>query len=282
MSSFRAATYEELWVLGTLVERRLTCGEAVERDGVIIACDRRDSELISRCEATLESMRALIDARFRVRLVAEASREETTATILLSDGDCAIVSDPGHLEDDLALLTRATRAGTRSPASAAADLPFVWSHGSAAVLLHEAIGHPLEAGQTSRLPSWLHVEIPMQTRRASFRDVPLHRMIAVNARQNDAPFAVPREHVEVMLVDGGSWDPLTDVVSIHITFAERIRGGEREALEPFTVVLPRDRVLSSLRGAEGEPVRYPGVICSREGQELFVASTAPRILTEPA
>jgi hypothetical protein len=35
----------------------------------------------------------------------------------------------------------------------------------------------------------------------------------------------------------------------------------------------------ALIGATGDPIRYPGVICSREGQEIFVGSHAPVMLT---
>ena len=31
----------------------------------------------------------------------------------------------------------------------------------------------------------------------------------------------------------------------------------------------------------GPPLRYPGVICSREGQELYVPSFAPLMVTDP-
>jgi hypothetical protein len=41
----------------------------------------------------------------------------------------------------------------------------------------------------------------------------------------------------------------------------------------------RQAIARALIGAEGHPQRYPGVICSREGQELFVASHAPVLLT---
>ena len=42
----------------------------------------------------------------------------------------------------------------------------------------------------------------------------------------------------------------------------------------------RAEIAASLSGASGEPIRYPGVICSREGQELYVASHAPVIITD--
>src|SRR5437870_2485920 len=41
----------------------------------------------------------------------------------------------------------------------------------------------------------------------------------------------------------------------------------------------RREIARALIGAEGRPQRYPGVICSREGQELFVASHAPLLVT---
>jgi hypothetical protein len=49
----------------------------------------------------------------------------------------------------------------------------------------------------------------------------------------------------------------------------------------FTISRSRAQIAASLSGAEGEPIRYPGVICSREGQELYVASHAPVMITGP-
>ena len=146
---------------------------------------------------------------------------------------------------------------------------FLWQNGSAAVLLHELIGHPLEHNVPSiNLPPWLHVDIPLANRRQTFRDIPLLRMQHVRATQHNAPFD-PETPVTITLVDSGSYDPLTDVVTLTIAAS---------SIGAFTITEPRDRFL--FIGAHGEPLRYPGVICSREGQELVVGSFAPVLLTE--
>lgn len=278
-SRLAVASCEELYYGGVLLERRLSCGEAVEREGRIEARDTRDAGLIARCDALLDAIRPRVDPRFRTRIVVEATSATAGATIVVSDGDHAVVSSPESLDEDVSLLSRAATAGPRErPGSA--NLPLVWRKGSASVLLHEAIGHPREHGLPSpELPPWLSVEVKLGERRASFRDVPLTRMSAVAVSQRDAPFVLPQERIDVHLVDGGSWDPLTDVVTARVSFAERIEGQHHVALAPFTISAPRDAVLQSLRGASGDPERYPGVICSREGQELFVASSAPALLT---
>src|SRR5438067_1789349 len=41
----------------------------------------------------------------------------------------------------------------------------------------------------------------------------------------------------------------------------------------------REQIAASIAGAIGEPIHYPGVICSREGQELAVGSFAPVMVT---
>lgn len=281
-SRFVAAIREELWVGGALVERRLSCGEAIERNGAIEARDARDATLIARCDELLDAIRPRVDARFRTRLVVEATDQAFRSTIVVSDGDCAVVSSPESLDADLSLLVRAAAAGRRERTEAS-TLPLVWRNGSGAVLLHEAVGHPREHGlPMPQLPPWLSVDVELAERRASFRDVPLMRMNAVNVTQSNAPFVLPPERIEVHLVDGGAWDPLTDGVTARVSFAEVVRGEQRVALPPFTITASREEVLQSLRGADGEPERYPGVICSREGQELFVASHAPVILMVPA
>ena len=50
-------------------------------------------------------------------------------------------------------------------------------------------------------------------------------------------------------------------------------------LAPFQIRVPRERVARAIVGASGEPLRYPGVVCAREGQELVVGSFAPLMIT---
>ncbi len=181
-------------------------------------------------------------------------------------------------------------------------LPILWRNGSAAVLLHEAVGHPAEhAAPGVKWPRWLRVndepsiavddcgdvprhvdlfkEAPSCARRESFRDVPLRRMTTLVVRQSGAPFEVPDEHIEVHLVAGGGYDALTDTVAINVSVADLVNDGKRHRIRPFTIREHRAAIAESLRGASGEPIRYPGVICSREGQEIVVGSYAPEIVT---
>ncbi|MDQ3281754.1 MAG: hypothetical protein M3Q69_10105, partial [Acidobacteriota bacterium] len=159
----------------------------------------------------------------------------------------------------------------------------LWRNGSGAVLLHEAVGHPAEHAQPPiELPQWLEVENPLTMRRASHRDVPLLRMNNLIARQRNAPFDLPKERIEVLLVDGGFYDPLTETVTIRIAAADLVEGDRVQRIAPFTIRDTRANIIQSLTGASGEPLRYPGVICSREGQELVVGSHAPLLLTRHA
>lgn len=277
---YAAAVRDELWVGGVLVERRLSFGEAHAREEWIVARDRSDAALVEQCNVLLSEMRPHVHPRFRTRLIAEATTDGSSSIIVVSEGDRSIVSTPLHVDRDVALLENAASRGTREGVVAEADLPLLWRNGSAAVLLHELIGHPMEhQWPAPELPPWLRVDVPMNLRRASFRDVPLHRMTAVMVSQRNAPFEEAGDRIEIELVEGGSWDPITDVVSIRVSHAERVAGDSRDTTAPFTIVAERERLLRSLCGAYGAPERYPGVICSREGQELFVASYAPVLLT---
>jgi len=276
LTRFAHAVREELWSRGRRVESRLSHGEAVEDANGITATDTRDDELVMLAEQELERLHAVMPPDALVRLVAEASTEAITATMTVRLNGLSIVTDPTHAATDIELL-RERSAANRSagfqpagpPASSRPVLPIVWKNGTAAILLHESHAHPLEHFLPPLpLPEWLHVEVPLQRRRATFRDIPLLRMQHVRVTQRDAPFALPEEHIEVHLIDSGAYDPLTDVVTLHIAAS---------SVGPFTITEPR----TSFRflGAEGEPQRYPGVICSREGQELVVASSAPTLIT---
>jgi hypothetical protein len=274
---------------GQLAERRLSCGAAVDDDGRIVATQTVDEELIGLCDGEIEQLRDNLDANARVRLVARARRVRgvvmTDKTMTITIGGVSIVGrDAGVLRRALAMPKTTDRT----------DLPIVWRDGSAAVLLHEAVGHAAEhEAAFVKWPAWLRVndvpdfalddvgneargadlrsEPPRCMRRESFRDVPLRRMTNVVVRQARAPFALPKEHIDVHLVAGGAYDPLTDVVTIHVTAS---------SAGAFTYRRTRAEVAKSLVGAKGAPLDYPGVICSREGQELAVGSAAPLIVTE--
>jgi hypothetical protein len=276
---FAIATRDELWLRGRLIERRLSHGEAFEDEHGIVATDARDDLLVAACDAAMEELRRCVIPDLRMRLVAEARLDGITSTITASQGVHSVVTDRVHLDADVALLRDAASA---TPSLVlhekdAADLPMLWRHGSAAVLLHEAAGHVAEHGRAPLLPEWLTVENPLALRRASFRDVPLPRMTNLVARQHGAPFVVPETRIEVLLVDGGAYDPLTDLVTLRISAADLVTADSAQRLAPFAFVRPRARL--NFLGAAGEPIRYPGVICSREGQELVVGSHAPLMVT---
>jgi hypothetical protein len=276
---FAVATLEELWSGGVLLERRLSHGQAIQQEGAIVADDTRDDALAEGCVAALDAMRAYVLPEARMRLIAEATGEGLTRTITVTLSGLSIVTSPEHLERDLETLRQCLPRGGAE--TAPGGVPLLWKNGSGALLLHEAAGHPLEHGHAdAQWPSWLHIDTPLAMRRATFRDVPLLRMTTVAARQTGAPFSLPAERIEVLLVDGGSFEPLTDVVTLRIAAAELVRGGEAVRLAPFELVDTRTSIAQSVRGGYGDPIRYPGVICSREGQELVVGSYAPLLLTE--
>jgi hypothetical protein len=274
--SFSSATRDELWSNGRVVERRLAHGTAFEDEHGIVATDVRDDALVAACDAAMDELRTFVAGDARTRLVVEALREGVTKTIVVTLANRSVVTTPEHCAHDVALL-RDCVDGDAMPVNA----PFLWTHGSGAVLLHEAIGHPLEHGQQAiELPSWLRVDVPLRPRRASFKDVPLLRMTDVIARQSGAPFALPERRIEIVLVDGGSYDPLTELVTLRIAAAKLVDGDNIRALAPFSIRESRETIVRSIVGATGDTLRYPGVICSREGQELVVGSYAPLLLTE--
>jgi len=260
LTTFSIAAIDELWLRGTLVERLLTHGRAEERGNEIVAVDARDDALVAECEQAMTRLRAAMprDAE-RVRLVA---RSDSEPTMSIEIGGISIVTTPEFVAADVQLLRQPPAPRPLRPA------PCVWHHGSAAVLLHEAIGHPRELGMPEiEWPNWLLIDCPMAMRRASFSDVPLRRMTRVVVSHEDAPFALPSPRIDVHLVRGGAYDPLTDVVTIDV------------AVPRFTIRATRAQIAAAIAGARGEPLRYPGVVCSREGQELVVGSFAPLLVT---
>lgn len=276
MTRFAHAVREELWSRGRLLESRLEHGEAVEDAHGIIATDARDDALVAACERALDQLRAVVPHDALVRLVAEAGTEGVSSTMTVRIGAFSIVTTPAHLKEDMQLL-RSAGGPPAGPPAARRALPLLWLNGTAAVLLHESHGHALEHGHAPEpLPAWLHVDIPLRLRRASFRDVPMLRMTHVRATQTNAPFEVPAEHIAVHLVDSGAYEPLTEMVTIRIASATYVS----TPIAPFDISVHRSAI--RFIGAAGDPMRYPGVICSREGQELIVDSHAPLILTELA
>ena len=274
-SHFRIATHDELWLRGRLVERRLLHGEAIEDEHGIIARDSRDDALVAICDRKMKRMHDAMPRDARVRLVATASTDETSATMTIGLRGLSIVTSPEHASTDYALLREIADVEPSGEPIDYRNIPIVWRNGSAAVLLHEAIGHAKEHDHAPiEWPSWLHVEVPLRMRRATFSDVPLLRMTTLWSAAATPPLSRAKA-IEVLLVAGGEYEPLTETVTLHIAAANY--DGRR--LPPFEIRESREAVARAIIAAEGEPLRYPGVVCSREGQELVVGSFAPVMVT---
>ncbi|MEA2568168.1 MAG: hypothetical protein QOI24_169 [Acidobacteriota bacterium] len=297
-NDYAVASRDELWSGGAAIESRLSHGRALRRGDAITADDARDEELVARCEARFAELRAVIESLgpLRQRGVVEVIREDgaigETSTLTIAYGAVSIVTTPEHAHEDAAML-RALMSVAATVSVNANEYPIVWRAGSAAVLFHEAAGHAAEhAHAPIEWPPWLRVTDgdadllagtpPSALRRASFRDVPLPRMNRLVVEQVHAPFALPATRIEVHLVAGGSYEPLTQEVTLRIAVADLIEGDVVRRARPFELRASRGAIAASVAGASGEPLRYPGVICSREGQELVVGSYAPVVLTELA
>lgn len=299
---FAMARRDEVWSLDrhALVESRLIHGTAVQRGNQIDARDDRDEELVELCDRELDPIRSAL-SRFsegRARAVGSAVREDgtvaATATVSITLGDFSVVSSTPQLVSSYGLLVSLTSIRPEA-AGDYHSVPVVWRNGSAAVLMHEAAGHPAEhAHAPLRWPDWLTVvdesdnggadlfagEAPRAMRRESFSDVPLPRMTSIVVGSRSADIAVPEKRIDILLVAGGRYEPLTETVSLSIAAANLVDGKREVRLRPFVIHEPRSAVARAVRGAAGEVRRYPGVICSREGQELFVGSSAPDLITE--
>jgi hypothetical protein len=299
------ASRDEIWYRGKCLQRVRAHGVARQRGSHIEATDTRDDALIRICSEDIASLREIARgiADGQVRAVATARKiggvivRETTMTIRIRH--VSIVTSPDLASRDAALLRELVASEAKMSYR---KLPILWRNGSAAVLLHEAVGHAAEHDAAAvEWPRWLRVddepsipvddcgdeprradlliEPPSCARRGSFRDVPLRRMTTLVARQDNAPLEVPDEHIEVDLVAGGGYDALTDTVLVNVSVADLVRDGRRQRLRPFKIREQRAAIAKSLCGAAGEPIRYPGVICSREGQEIVVGSFAPVMMT---
>lgn len=190
------------------------------------------------------------------------------------------------------------------------ELPVAWLRGTAAVLFHEAIGHPAEAGAPPvRWPGWLRVvddpaasalvsaefddvgrpissadltrgERPAALRRESYRDEPLVRMTNLVVTAHAPAFALPDPRIDALLLGGGRWDPASDLVTIRVIRARRIADGVASPVTPFTWRAPRVAIPSLLGGGGGDVSAYPGVLCADEGQRIPVGSLAAPVVTE--
>jgi hypothetical protein len=234
----------------------------------------------------------------------EMLRDEiATVRIPWQDRELSVTSDGTEAETHLAML------GSRMEIveTADADLtscPVLWRGGSGAVLVHEALGHPAERGVFAKWPEWLEVsdepssqlddtatrvarriltrgENPASLRREDFRAAPVRRMSRLVVKAKSSAKRLPDPHIEIWIVAGGSYDPLTDSIDLSITLAHLVEGTRTRLLRPFRLSAERLEVPRCLLGAFSEPSIYPGVICGDEGQRLIVGSVAPDLLLAP-
>lgn len=277
---FAIVTRDEITSLdrGTVLESRLIHGSARQNGHFIDARDDCDDTLLATCDRQRDAVRRALAplGEGRARAVVSATREGVSATISLTILDLSIVTTPEHLASDYEML-RELASERASTTASYRGIPIVWRNGSAAVLMHEAIGHAEEHAKTPFGRPAVH--IPRAMRRQSFSDIPLNRMLDVRVGV-EAGSSPPPHRIEILLVSGGRYEPLTDTVSLSIGAASLIEGQKSVRLRPFEIEESRDRVASSIRDVGDEIRRYPGVICSKEGQELFVGSFAPDVVTE--
>ncbi|MBW3672356.1 MAG: hypothetical protein KY432_11880, partial [Acidobacteria bacterium] len=233
-------------------------------------------------------------------LRAETLREDGTSLALLTT--------PRHLDQDIETLLHLGDRRIELERSDLGSLPVLWASGSGGVLLHECAGHPAGISTPAVWPEWLQVvddpsvetfdrpinhsselrradllagEPPSSRRRASFRDHPRHRMSTlVGAAVKSAPFQLPARHIEIELAAGGSWDPLTDQISVNVLSASLVDGKTRRRVAPFLITGDRAQVAGSITGGRGEAIRYPGVLCSEHGQRLPVGTYCLDLITE--
>lgn len=291
---FALVTRDELWSLApspALLDRRLIHGVAIRRGEEIVAEDGLDPECDRACTEAFERARASILAAVEgkridgsgFRLVVSTRREtglQTDVTCTLRNGGFTVVTDPQHVAEDAALLSKFVSRKTAASLDHR-DAPLVWRNGTAAVMFHEAIGHAAEHDQAAvMLPEGFRVEAPLEMRRASFTDVPLRRMSRVDVSYDGPPAALPERRIEIHLLSGGHYEPLTETVTIRVAAADLVHGAAVVPLHSFVIRESRSSIAAAVRGAFGAAERYPGVICSREGQDLFVASAAPVVVME--
>jgi hypothetical protein len=309
---FAIVARDEVWTLRgepRLRERRLSHGRATLAGSAIVADDSLEDGLLEVCDAemalavaSLPPTPEVMIARIVVSVRRAGQHLMKDTTIALTSRNRSLVTTPGFIAADTNLLVDATAAQPELHLGYH-GIPLVWQNGSGSVLLHEAAGHPAEHGRpVIEWPSWLSVrdepqfeigdtgaavhaidllagERPTAMRRESFASVPVPRLSNVITRTHDAPAEHPERRVEIFLVEGGRYDPLTDDVMLFVSAADLVESNRRRHLHPFVIHERRDAVARALTGAFGPVTRYPGVICSSEGQEIAVGSHAPTLVT---
>jgi hypothetical protein len=276
---FGIVTRDESWLLDRrmMVESRLIHGSADRRGNRIEARDDLDQTLLAQCDQesarVREALALLNEGRARV-VVSARSDEGLSSTISLTIRDLSVVTTLPNLAADHAFLFDLARA---TPAEDYRSLPLLWRNGSAAVLMHEAVGH---ADREIASP-WLRVEVQHAMRQQSFSDVPQRRMTNVRVFCVEAAFNPPSsQYIEILLVAGGRYEPLTGRVSLSISAASLVDGDLSVRLRPFTIEESPETIERALISGGADVHRYPGVICSSEGQNVYVGSYAPDILTD--
>ena len=301
-SHFAIVTRDEIWSLDrhACLESRLIHGIADRSGDTIDARDDGDDELRARCDEERERVRGALEPlrEGRARTVLSARREndrvDVSAIVSISILDLSVATTLPHVAADFEML-RELASVPPDAVAAYRQLPVVWRNGSGAVLLHEAAGHAAEHGHApAKWPAWLTAvdesdagtadllagEMPRAIRRESFTDVPAQRMTNVVAGNRGAEMDLPLPRIEILLVAGGRYEPLTEMVRLSIAAADLVGSRRAQRLRPFAIIESRATIANALRGASGPLRRYPGVICSREGQDLFVGSFAPDLVTE--
>jgi hypothetical protein len=278
---FAIVTRDESWLLDRrmMVESRLIHGSADRRGDSIDARDDVDEKLVTLCDQesarVREALAKLREGRARA-VVSARSDEGLSSTVSLTLRDLSVVTTTDDLSADYAFLADLALAVPSHEADYR-SMPLLWRNGSAAVLMHEAVGH---AGR-DLTKSWLRVEVEHALRQQSFSDVPLRRMTNVRVSCAADDFRAPASpHIEILLVAGGRFDPLTDRVSLSISAANLVAGAIRERIRPFEIDEPRQSIERALISGGSEVHRYPGVICASEGQNVYVGSYAPDLLTD--
>jgi hypothetical protein len=234
-------------------------------------------------------------------------RNEAVMLAVGSSNDVVLIVRSDELERAAATLRNIEATPPSLVITQLEEQPWVFTRGSGSVLLHEAVGHAAESAvERERWPGWLLViddpeeglgalkhddcgakvsaadltsgERPAALRRRSFSDVPLHRMTNVRVKCSGLPTAVPEKRLEVELVTGGSYDPITDTVGLRVAVAYDVNGDRRMRVAPFGITVERRRIRQLLSGYSGDVQEYPGVICSSEGAAIPVGSFAPDLL----
>ncbi|HVT45341.1 MAG TPA: hypothetical protein VMT00_13230 [Thermoanaerobaculia bacterium] len=339
---YASALTEQVWVLEagswSRRERRTDIGGALARvtaDGLVIRASDRLSDFAA--EVDVREVQNVLDATFagvpieRELLSGVASAAGEAAAVRSVRGRVAVQRDDDALaardidylvfidaRRSLSIVTTRDRIEDELRIFSSSDettievdhrtIPIVWRNGSAAVLLHEAIGHPAEHGAPAApWPKWLVVaddpeasgmlvddagervsrriltagEQPSCRRREGFRDVPLHRMTTLVVECGKGALDLPARRLEVLLTGTGEYDAAADSISLAVDLAELVEGDRRRRAAPFVLRARRDHLARSIAGAGDRQARYPGVLCSREGQRLYAGSIAPDLSTSP-